>query len=356
MNVLTRYIVGDFLKAAFMTVILLLTLFDLFTFSDELDDIGKGEYGLLQVFYFVTLTSPTVFYELMPSAALIGSLFALGTMANNHELIAMRAAGLSVFGIIKAVLVAGCIWVAIALFVGEFIAPIAENKGQVIRATAQHSPFFRNYKYGLWLREGNRYINIRLLEDNGNLADISIFETDAGGHQLARTIHAKEGIYLGNQQWRLLDIQESAVSTQQMQAESRAEMLWNSSIAPDLLKIVVVNPDNLSLKDLATYVEFLKDNQQKSQLYEMAFWGRVVTPLVIFVMLLVSTPFVIGVKRGVSAATRILIGVLIGMGFNVIDMTTGHLGLIYNLNPPLVAFIPSLLVLSLALYAIRKVQ
>ncbi|MDD5271637.1 MAG: LPS export ABC transporter permease LptG [Methylovulum sp.] len=354
MNVLTRYIVIDILKAAFMAAILLLTLFDLFTFSDELDDIGRGDYTLMDVCYFVTMTSPTVFYELMPASALIGSLFALGSMANNHELIAMRASGLSVFGIIRAVLVAGCFLVVVAVFVGEFVAPVAEEKAQVMRATAQHNAFFRNLKYGIWLREGNRFINIRLIKDNGNLADISIYETDAQRH-LLHAIHANEGVYLGKQQWRLQDIQDSAVSNTQMQASSTQEQLWNSSISPDLLKIVVVNPDNLSLYDLAVYVTFLKDNQQKSQLYEMSFWGRVVTPLVIFAMLLVSTPFVIGVKRGVSAASRILIGVVIGMGFNVLDMTISHIGLIYSLNPPLIAFIPSLLVLSGAVYAIKRV-
>jgi lipopolysaccharide export system permease protein len=354
MNVLTRYIAKDILKAAFFAAILLLTLFDLFTFSDELDDIGRGDYSLADVCYFVTLTSPTVFYELMPASALIGSLFALGAIASHHELIAMRAAGLSVFGIIRAVLVAGCFWVALAVLVGEFVAPFAEEKAQVMRATAQHNAFFRNLKYGIWLREGTRFINIRLLEDNGNLADISIYETDAQRH-LLRSVHAKEAVYLGKQQWRLEDIQASAVTTAQIQASSAAEQVWNSSIAPDLLKIVVVNPDNLSLYDLALYVQFLKDNQQKSQLYEMSFWGRVVTPLVIFVMLLVSTPFVIGVKRGVSAASRILIGVVIGMGFNVLDMTISHIGLIYSLNPPLVAFTPSLLVLAGAVYALRKV-
>jgi len=36
------------------------------------------------------------------------------------------------------------------------------------------------------------------------------------------------------------------------------EQLWKSLIAPNLLKIVVVNPDNLSLYDLAGYIDFLK--------------------------------------------------------------------------------------------------
>jgi lipopolysaccharide export system permease protein len=119
---------------------------------------------------------------------------------------------------------------------------------------------------------------------------------------------------------------------------------------------VVVNTDNLSLYDLAMYIKFLNNNQQKTRKFELAFWGRVVNPLVIFVMLMVATPFVIGIKRGVSVGSRLLIGVTIGMGFNILDQIIGHIGLIYELNPIIIAFSPSIAVLTLALFALRRAQ
>jgi lipopolysaccharide export system permease protein len=51
-----------------------------------------------------------------------------------------------------------------------------------------------------------------------------------------------------------------------------------------------------------------------------------------------------------------LIGVVIGMSFNIIDNIVSHLGLIYELSPPLVAFTPSLIVLTVAIYAIKQVH
>lgn len=355
MNVLNRYIVKEILKSTGITVLLLLTLFNLFTLSDELDDIGKGNYGLREVFYFIALSSPTIFYELMPASALIGSLFALGNMGNYRELIAMRAAGLSVLGIIKAVMLAGALLATAAVLVGEFVAPAAEEKAQLVKVTSQNKQVMLKTRYGLWLREGRQFINVRHIEDNGDLADISIYVVDEQQH-LQQSIHAERAQFLGDQKWRLQQIKRSDISTQQMRASAENEQIWTSSIAPDLLKIAVVNPDNLSLYDLAMYVDFLKDNHQKSHTFEMAFWGRIVNPLVIFVMLLISAPFVIGVKRGVSVGARILIGVVIGMSFNILDVTVGHLGLIYDLNPPLMAFIPSLSALMVALFAIKRAQ
>ncbi len=354
-NVLTAYVVREIIKGSLVALLLLLTLFNLFTFSDELKALGKGSYGLREIFYYLALTSPRVFYELMPSSALLGSLFILGAMGNNRELIAMRAAGLSILGIIKAVMWAGVILVMISILVGEFVAPYTERSAQLLKTTAKNEQVVMETRYGLWLREGKKFINVRKLEEDGSLANIYIYERD-DHFRLRQSLYAAKASFLGQQQWKLEQIQQSAISTEQMAANSQAEQIWKSSIAPDLLKIVVVNPDNLSLYDLLMYIDFLKGNHQKSQRYEMAFWGRVINPLVTFVMLLVSAPFVIGVKRGVSVGARMMLGVVIGMGFNILDKIVGHMGLIYELNPPLMAAFPSLTVVALALFAIKRVR
>jgi len=355
MKVLTSYIIREILKGSSVALLLLLTLFNLFTFADELGDLGKGAYGLREIFYYLAFTSPRVLYELVPSAALLGSLFVLGAMGNNRELIAMQAAGLPIAGIIKTVMLAGAVIVLFAILVGEFVAPLTERKAQIIKLSAQNEQMVLTTRQGLWLREGRKFINVRQIENDGNLADVSIYELE-GWKQLSRALHAEQARFLGNQQWKLEKIRQSEISTQQIVSIHRNEKLWKSSIAPDLLKIVVVNPDNLSIADLAKYIDFLKDNHQKSHVFELAFWGRIVNPLVTFVMLLLSAPFVIGIKRGVSVGGRMMIGVIVGMGFNIIDRIASHLGLIYDYNPALVAVMPSLVVLMLALIFARKIQ
>ena len=104
------------------------------------------------------------------------------------------------------------------------------------------------------------------------------------------------------------------------------------------------------------YIRFLKENNQKAQTFELAFWGRVVNPLVTLVMLLVAAPFVMGFKRAQSTGGRMMIGILIGLGFNVVDKIAGNAGLVYGFNPILVAVLPSALVLCGALYAIHRLR
>lgn len=355
MKVLSSYIAKEILKGSFITLLILLTLFNLFTFADELKDIGKESYGLKEIFYYIALTTPTVLHELVPASALIGSLFVLGSMGNNRELVAMQASGLSVLGIIKAVLLAGLALVMVALLIGEFIAPVTEKLAQKIKTMALNEQIMMNSNYGLWLREGSKFVNVRQVEDDGKLSDISIYELDEQ-HHLHHATHADKALFQGNKTWQLENIKQSTISTRQIQVSQEPKQAWQSSIAPNLLKIVVVEPKDLSLYDLAMYVDFLQSNRQKSHAYEVAFWGRAVSPLTTFIMMLVSAPFVIGIHRGVSVGARIMIGVTIGMGFNILDKIVNHIGLIYNLNPPLMALLPSLTVFAIVLFAMKKVQ
>ncbi|NOQ35523.1 MAG: LPS export ABC transporter permease LptG, partial [Methylococcaceae bacterium] len=318
MNILSLHIVKEVLKGSFLALLLLLTLFNLFTFSDELKDMGKGSYGLKEIFLYLALTSPRVFYELVPSGALLGSLFVLGAMANNREIIAMRSAGLSVMWIIRSVMLAGVVLVIVAIAVGEFVAPQAERSAQLLKTTSQHNKVIMHTRYGIWLREGNKFINIREIKGKAQLADISIYQLNEQ-KKLEEIIHAENGDFIDNEKWRLSGIKRSKITENQIIPSHGDEQMWKTAIAPDLLKIVMVKSDNLSLYDLYQYIDFLKENNQKSQTFEAAFWGRLINPLVTFVMLMVATPFVIGIKRGSSMGGRLMLGIIIGMAFNILD-------------------------------------
>lgn len=355
MNVLTLYIFREVVKGSFLAVIVLLTLFNLFTFSDELKELGNGGYGLKQILLFLALTSPRVFYELVPSAGLLGSLFVVGAMANNREIVAMRAAGLSTSWVIRSIMLAGLFLVAVAIGVGEFVAPTTERAAQLLKSTALHDGVVMRSHYGMWLREGNRFINVRKILDDGTLDDIRYFELDEQ-HKLKVVTQAEHGEFQGNKQWQLSHVKQTLIGDSTVDANSQENMAWQSSIDSDLLKVAVVESDNMSLTDLYNYIDFLQSNNQKSQKYELAFWSRLINPLVTFVMLMVSAPFVIGIGRGVGTGGRIMLGILIGMSFNICDRIAGHYGLLYDINPLLMAILPSTLVFCAALLAVWRLS
>ena len=158
MNALDRYIIKEVLKGTLIALIMLYALFNLFTLKDELKFRGVGDYDLKQILIYLGLLAPRYFYELMPSAALLGSLFVLGGMANHRELMAMRVSGISVFGIIRSVMIAGMILVSFSFLIGELIGPDAEKKAKILRTVAKTQMPAVHTKGVLWLRDGNQFI------------------------------------------------------------------------------------------------------------------------------------------------------------------------------------------------------
>ena len=348
------YIAREVIKGTLVAILVLLTLLTFFTFADELGDMGKGDYGMNQIVKYLLLTLPRNFYELLAPAALVGSLVTLGALANHRELVAMQAAGVSRTRIIAGVMLGGLILLALSILVGELIAPPSERAAQNLKSMAQSKQVTSRTRYGFWLRDGDVFINIRSMNEQQTLGDISIFDVDEN-RQIARATHAVEAIHDGLQ-WRLKGIKTTLFNGEEITTEQQNEADWSSVLAPELLNAFVIRPENLSALELSRYADYLSENGQKSMLVEQAFWGRLVNPLATLVMLMVAVPFVLTVRREVGTGQRIVAGVVIGLGFHLFDKMFGHLGLVYEFNPLLAVSFPTALALSGVLIALWRMK
>ena len=87
---------SSFLRSFGLVVVILVVLFSFLELLSQLDDAGKGNYQIRDVFIFIGLTLPRRILDLMPISALLGSVVALGLLADHGELLAMQAGGISV--------------------------------------------------------------------------------------------------------------------------------------------------------------------------------------------------------------------------------------------------------------------
>src|SRR5207247_10811183 len=113
---------------------------------------------------FVSLSLPGHVYELMPTAALIGTLFAIAQLVGNSEYTVMRTSGASLTQITLAILRVG-IPLAIATFLaGEFFAPPAERLAQQVRVQT-HGQVNRivaqQFESGFWFTQHLTFVNLK---------------------------------------------------------------------------------------------------------------------------------------------------------------------------------------------------
>jgi len=352
MKVINKYIAVEILKSTAVALLFLLALTLVITFADELDDMGEGQYGLMEIFKYLALIAPRNFYELLPSATLLGALMTLGSMANNYELTAMRAAGVSRWQIILSALRVGVLLMFVSLFVSEFVAPSSEQAAQMLKFTAKNEQVALRTKYGFWTRDGDVYLNIREILSSSELKDVSIYEMSSK-NELKYATHAKNADFVDDK-WQLTGVQQTTILEESVKISNSSTAKLDSLINPDLLDVIIVKPERLSIIGLAGYIEFLESNGQDATRFIVAITGKFIRPFVILVMLLIAIPMVLGVKRASSTGTRILVGALIGIGFNLVDRLFGNVGVLYGLSPVVAASLPFFLALFGAVFTIRR--
>ncbi len=353
MRLLDRYIGRTVTGAIFVVAVALVLVFTFFNLIDQLEDVGRGAYGMANMLAYVLLSVPRLAYELLPMAALIGALMGLSVLVGNGELTAIRAAGVPLWRVVMAVMKAGFLVMIIAMAVGEFVAPPSEQSARNLRSFAIASQIALKSRNGFWARDGSSYINIRTVLPGDRVRDIFIYEFDAG-NRLQVSTHAREAFY-SDGRWILQGITQTDLrdGVEQRSIERAA---WESLLRPDLINMVVIKPNSLSMYDLAKYIGYLHDNGQDAQRYRQALWNKIVYPLATAVMVFLAVPLVLGSARGVNIGQRILAGAFIGLAFHVLNQGAGHLGVVLEMNPALSATLPTLLTLGAAVVLMRRIS
>lgn len=353
-KILDRYVAASVVLATVIALFILVSLDGFFAFIAEIDEIGNKQYDLSAAIVYVLLTLPRRAYEMFPMAMLLGSLVGLGSLSSNSELVVMRAVGISLARIVGSVLVTGAAIMVVMVLIGEVVAPASEKYAQSQREIARSNRITLQGSQGFWARDGQSFINIRTILGRTKLENIFIYEFD-DHHQLKIATHAQSATFDG-ERWLLKDIKQSYISENGVFINHDANAAWDSLLDPSLLNVVVVKPENLSTLDLARYVYYMRENNLDANRYELAFWVRIAAPLSSLVMLLLSVPFVFGPLRSVGAGQRILVGVLIGVGFTLFNRMLNHMGQVYSFSPFWSAMLPTLLFLSIGVWSTRRVS
>ncbi len=341
MRILDRYIGWTIIYATVTVLIVLVGIFTFFAFIEQLEDVGRGTYNIGKVIVFVAFSVPSLTYELFPMAALIGSLIGFGTLMRNGEIQVVRCAGVPKARIVLSVVKAGAILLVAAMAIGEFMAPPAERFARDLRSVAVSDRITFKSENGFWARDGNSYINIREILPGDQLRDVYIYEFD-GMNRLRTSTHAEFARY-SKAQWVLQNISQTLLDDEGLSRRYLERAAWDSMLKPDLLSMVTINPDSLSIASLMKYIRFLRGNGQNAQRYEHVLWLKLTYPLATMVMVVLAVPMVLRANRSVTVGQRVLVGALIGLGFHLMNQAAGHLGVVYEVPPVLSATGPALL-------------
>ena len=381
MRTLRRYLWWEIAAASLFVLLSLVGIFALFDLINQLRDVGRSSYQFAQALVFVALLVPSHAYELMPIAALIGTIYALSKLAGNSEFTIMRVSGMTTWRLADAVLWVGLGLVALAYLFGEIIAPPAEDLAQRFRSRAIGVSIGQEFRSGVWVRDlihgrdGQpdrlRFVNVAQVNPDGTVNNWRIFEFDPELH-LRSIATAASGTYESGHGWLLADVVDTQLPPVEAQAAARSGApqlpqegtrvvreplrMWQSDLTPAIFGVLLVQPERQSAWSLYHYIGHLTQNHQRTDRYEIALWKKLFYPLVCVVMMALALPFAYLHVRAGTVSLKIFAGIMIGVLFYAINKLFSHLGLINTWPPVVVAGLPALLMLACALAALYWVE
>ena len=348
---LDRYIGTSVFFAIIAVLGIIVSLALLFAYIDELSDISPT-YGLLEAAIWVLLTVPRRIYEMLPMAALIGCLIGLGNLASSSELTIMRAAGVSIRRIVWAVMKPMLVIMLAGVLIGEYLAPWSENLAQANRAMAQGGGEAQSSKRGLWHRQGGEFIHINAVQPNGVLYGVTRYQFDTERNLLSASF-ARRALFQSDH-WQLEDVVTTELKEQSSAVISQPTQRWDVQLKPELLGTVVLEPEALSVTGLWHYIHYLADQGLANGRYWLAFWSKVLQPLVTAALVLMAISFIFGPLRSVTLGQRVFTGVLVGFTFKIAQDLLGPLSLVFGFSPLFAVLLPASICAVAGIWLLRR--
>ncbi|AYM75353.1 lipopolysaccharide export system permease protein LptG [Janthinobacterium sp. HH103] len=387
MKILQRYFAVSIFQAVLFVLLAFLALQAFIDLTGELPKVGRNGYTIQYAFLYVLVLVPGHVYEVMPIAALIGTIYTMAQFAASSEFTIMRASSMSTAMAAGFLFRIGIVFVVITFIFGEVITPRTEPLAERLKLTSRGAAVSSEFRSGLWTKDmvksdgltgtvtGSRFFNVGEARADGQLKNVKLYEFDTDMRLRTLTV-AKGATYQGNNIWRLTDVTETSFSnsaatspgfepklanyygqeTSLVRTVQSASKDMTSEVTPKILTVSASDPERMSASELAVYTRHLAENKQETERFRIAFWKKLIDPLAIFVLMALALPFAYMHTRSGGISLKIFIGIMIGVSFMLVNTLFSHLGLLSTWPAFLTAVAPSALYLLLALGALWWVE
>ena len=356
MSQLAKYLIVTVIKGVALTLLVIVLIAGFIELVRQLADVGTADYGLQQAVSYVLLRIPRVVFEVLPAAALIGGLIGLGNLAVHRELVVMRASGVSHFRMLGALAIAGLALAVVMVLLGESLAPSLGAYARELRTAALHDDVNMRDGQSTWLKDGDRIINVRRPDEGfGFAGGVLLFELD-GAQQLAKVARADTADVSPANEWVLANYAETAFTEDGVEAQRLEEVRQTYGLSPDLLGLSVVREDLLDTPTLERYIRYLQSNDLDARRYLIAYWSRWANIASAFFMTILALPFVFGGLRSAGTGARLLVGLVVGLGYYVIIQVATESGQVFDVHPIVVAWAPTGALVAVTAVALLRVR
>lgn len=364
MRILDRYIIKSALGVFLLCLFTFLFLYIVIDILSHLDDILKLQVEIRVLAQYYLSYLPIIFVQVAPFSCLLATLYTFSRLNRDNEIIAMRASGVSIFGVSKTVIIFGLIISVFIFWVNDRFVPSSLALNQKIKSSMESADKSRKLKehetirnlsmYGL--RNSLFFVN-KFSPSTNTMEGIIILEHDER-QNIVKKIVANKGVYQDGKWVFYHCITYYFDANGQMNNEpkySEEEIMFITETPQEFLS-QRQRPDLMTISELNDYIWKLSKSGATSVVrsLEVDLYQRYTAPLISIVIILLGIPFSLKIKRhggGISSLGVSIILAFLYYVFNAVSIALGKSGV---LTPVIAVSLSHILALTLGFYLLFK--
>jgi lipopolysaccharide export system permease protein len=317
MSVLDRYILKEFLKIFLLSVIVMITFYLMVTFIDMAGYFFKFKASLEQVARYMLFKIPVALFHVTPICVLIASVLTISGFSRSSELVAMKAAGMSMLRIALPVIMAGSVISLLSFLDSEYLSHQAERETKrIYHEEIRKLPrkvMFSGDRFWYKADDGAIWNVGRIDTANHKLIDISIFDFDPKGARTLKRTLASEAV-IENGEWVMKNVIVRKFGKRGSFTEKKLDKakLGRPMIKLSELTKVKLEPEEMNLRQLRALIKETKSKGYDATKYVADMHSKIGFPLISFIMPFFAIPM--GVRSSRAGGTMLGIGVAVVIG------------------------------------------
>jgi lipopolysaccharide export system permease protein len=300
MKMLSKYVLFEFIKLFFLSLMILIILFVVINFFETIDEFIFNHVGPDILVRYYIFKIPQIIFIIAPNAILLATVVCIGTLMRNNEVTAMRSAGISLIFITRPILLVSLCLTLFIIVISEYVTPFTNQKhnyyrdvkvrkGRAQKKFQENKIWYHSKDDSIWnieyLNPKTKYfkgVHIYFFKDGDTL--IKRIDASAATHDGKNWIF--EDVYV-----RDFDRQNNLKST----FIKRAEYKFNEEPA-DFYRIVR-EEEEMSIKYIYQYSQKLRKEGLNPTKYEVDFHYKISYPFICVIMVLIGIPFSLRASR-----------------------------------------------------------
>lgn len=331
-STLGRYLSMQFLVRVVATVLALAALVQTLDLLDVTTEILQRKLGFAGIGTYVALRLPSVLDQVILLGVLLGGLLTFLQLAARSEIVIMRAAGVTIWRLLRMLTPALLAIIALHFIITDQIAPRTE---QALSAWwADTTPDDEKDGDPVWFRLTPYMVSAdRVLDSGTRMENLRLYRRE--NSTLTSRIVAREARFEAGR-WIVSDGVEVRVDQGKASQQPLDDWVWDAPLSPaDLVRLS--NPHaRLSTSITRALLAGGHATNQPSSYYETHLQQIYAVPLGAFVMLMIGLPLAYATPRGGQSGRLLAIGLGLGLLFLLTQGVLAALGEAGRL-PPLLA-------------------